>query len=167
MAPDWLKIRQKQLKARQSRQNQVHLAFSSQKQVRCEPGQLQGSWRVICTLTRYTCFGKAQKCTTLISSRLTGAESSEGGTQKHKMNTVYTGHEYSYTSARTRTYSYSKYRLKRLFIAGCLKASIIFFAINRYTWSLWCQKQVHSKTKYNHTPGALRLASLTSYLFLA
>ena len=22
------------------------------------------------------------------------------------------------------------------------------FAKNRYTWSLWCQKQVHSKTKY-------------------
>ena len=24
----------------------------------------------------------------------------------------------------------------------------IFFAKNRYTWSLWCQKQGHSKTKY-------------------
>ena len=47
MASDWLKIRQKQLKARQSRQNQVYLAFSSQKQVRCDAGQLQGSWRVI------------------------------------------------------------------------------------------------------------------------
>ena len=49
MASDWLKIRQKQLKARQSRQNQVYLAFSSQKQVRCEAGQSQGSGRVICT----------------------------------------------------------------------------------------------------------------------
>ena len=29
----------KQLKARQSRQNQVYLAFSSKKQVRCEAGQ--------------------------------------------------------------------------------------------------------------------------------
>ena len=49
MASDWLKIRQKQLKARQSRQKQVFLSFSSQKQVRCEAGQPQGSWRVICT----------------------------------------------------------------------------------------------------------------------
>ena len=31
MASDWLKIREKQLKARQSIQNQVYLAFSSQK----------------------------------------------------------------------------------------------------------------------------------------
>ena len=49
IAYDWLKIRQKQLKARQSRQNQVYLAFSSQKQVRCDAGQSQGSWRVIST----------------------------------------------------------------------------------------------------------------------
>ena len=49
MASDWLKNRQKQLKARQSRQNQVYLAISSQEQVRCEAGQSQGSWRVICT----------------------------------------------------------------------------------------------------------------------
>ena len=66
---DWLKIRQKQLKARQSRQNQVYLAFSSQKQVRCEVGQSQGSWRVIYTwlytvplfgtkMTWFTFFGK-------------------------------------------------------------------------------------------------------------
>ena len=43
-----------------------------------------------------------------------------------------------------------------------------FSAKNRYTWSLWCQKQVHSKAKYKimNTPGVLRLASLTSYLFL-
>ena len=46
---DWLKIRQKQLKARQSRQNQVYLALPSQKQVRCEDGQSQGSWCVSCT----------------------------------------------------------------------------------------------------------------------
>ena len=46
---DWLKIRQKQLKARQSRQNQVYLALPSQKQVRCEAGQSQGSWCVSCT----------------------------------------------------------------------------------------------------------------------
>ena len=69
MASDWLKIRQKQLKARQSRQNQVYLAFSSQKQVRCEVGQSQGSWRVIYTwlytvplfgtkMTWFTFFGK-------------------------------------------------------------------------------------------------------------
>ena len=62
----WLaRHRQKQLKARQSRQNQLYLAFSGQKQVRCEVGQSQGSWRVICTwlqivpvfgtkVTRYT-----------------------------------------------------------------------------------------------------------------
>ena len=37
------------LKARQSRQNRVYLAFSSQKQVRCDAGQSHGSWRVICT----------------------------------------------------------------------------------------------------------------------
>ena len=37
----------------------------------------------------------------------------------------------------------------------------------RYTWSLWCQNKVHIKTKYKHTPGALRLANVTSYLFLA
>ena len=43
------------------------------------------------------------------------------------------------------------------------------FAKNRYTWSLWCQKQVHSRVKptTNHTPGALRLAKNTSYLSLA
>ena len=40
-------------------------------------------------------------------------------------------------------------------------------AKNRYICLLWCQKQVHCNTKYNHTPGALRLAILTSYLFLA
>ena len=63
-------------------------------------------------------------------------------------------------------------------------------AKNRYTLSVWGQKQVHTKmgvfpktgTSYtwfgaknsyilkpstNHTPGALRLASVTSYLFLA
>ena len=39
----------KQLEARQRRQNQVYLAFSSQKQVRCDTGQSQGSWRVIYT----------------------------------------------------------------------------------------------------------------------
>ena len=32
MASDWVKLHQKRLKARQSRQNQVYLAFSSQKQ---------------------------------------------------------------------------------------------------------------------------------------
>ena len=41
MASDWLKIRQKRLKARQSRQNQVYLAYSSQKQVRYDAGQSQ------------------------------------------------------------------------------------------------------------------------------
>ena len=52
---------------KQSRQNQVYLAISSQKQLRCEAGQSQGSWRVISTwfysvhffgtkVTRYTCF---------------------------------------------------------------------------------------------------------------
>ena len=67
MASDWLNIHQKQLKARQSRHNQLYLAFSSQKQVRREAGQSQGSWRVIYTwfqnvpvfgtkATRYTCF---------------------------------------------------------------------------------------------------------------
>ena len=34
---------------RQTKQNQVYLAFSSQTQVRCDAGQSQGSWRVICT----------------------------------------------------------------------------------------------------------------------
>ena len=38
MASDWLKNRQKQLKARQNRQNQVYLAFPSQKQVRRDGG---------------------------------------------------------------------------------------------------------------------------------
>ena len=67
LASDWLKNRQKQLKARQSRLKQVYLALPSQKQVRCDAGQSQGSWRVICTwfyivpvfgtkVTRYTCF---------------------------------------------------------------------------------------------------------------
>ena len=67
MTTDWFKIRLKRLKARQSRQNQVYLAFSSQKQVRCAAGQSQGSWRVICTwflnvpvfgiqVTKYTYF---------------------------------------------------------------------------------------------------------------
>ena len=61
------KFGKKQLEARQSRQNQVDLAFSSQKQVRCEAGQSQGSWCVICTefynvpvfdtkMARYSCF---------------------------------------------------------------------------------------------------------------
>ena len=65
MAADWLEIRQKQLKATRSRQNQVYLAFLSQKHVRCEADQSQGSWRVICNwfcnvpvfginVTRYT-----------------------------------------------------------------------------------------------------------------
>ena len=39
----------KTVQARQSRQNQVYLAFSSQKQVRCDAGQWPGSWHVICT----------------------------------------------------------------------------------------------------------------------
>ena len=43
------KFGKKQLEARQSRQNQVHLAYSSQKQVQCKAGQSQGSWRVVCT----------------------------------------------------------------------------------------------------------------------
>ena len=28
------------------------------------------------------------------------------------------------------------------------------FATNRYTWSLWCQKKVHSKTKYKSHAGS-------------
>ena len=59
MPSDYLKIELKQFKARQSRQIQVYLAAfrfpantwplsaSIQKQVRCEAGQSQGSWRVI------------------------------------------------------------------------------------------------------------------------
>ena len=45
--------------------------------------------------------------------------------------------------------------------------SLCCFAKNRYTWSLWCQKQVILKQSTNHTPGALRLAKSTPYLFLA
>ena len=54
--------------------------------------------------------------------------------------------------------------------------NIVLFAKNRYTWSLWCQKQVHTKTKYKshaRSPAigqrhiVLRLASVISYLFLA
>ena len=49
MAFDWLKIRQKQMKVTLDKVDK-YLAFSSQKQVRCEAGQSQGScWRVICT----------------------------------------------------------------------------------------------------------------------
>ena len=43
------KFAKRQLNARQSRKNRVYLAFSSQKQVRCEAGQSQDSLRVICT----------------------------------------------------------------------------------------------------------------------
>ena len=51
MTSDCLKTRQKQLKA--IRQFQVHLALPNQNQVRCEAGQSQGSWRMICRFSVY------------------------------------------------------------------------------------------------------------------
>ena len=87
MVADRLKIRQKQLKARQSRQNQVYLAVSCQKQVRCDAGQSQGTWRrdlylvLECTCfwhkgdQVYLFFGKKQKYNTgyLVSGNLVQA----------------------------------------------------------------------------------------------
>ena len=56
---DRFKAGQNQLKARQSRKNRYTLAFSSQNQIQCQPGQEQGSWRVFCPcLKSVTDFGR-------------------------------------------------------------------------------------------------------------
>ena len=65
----------------------MYLAFSGQKQVRCEAGQSQGSWRVICTCT---CFWHQSDQIYLLSGKT--LESTHGQPASCRARPVNTGH---------------------------------------------------------------------------